>query len=454
MKFKKCKLIKIAPLIFILVFSLHAFSQSSQTKEVTLAELLKLTLENNQNIKKAKLEIENSKYKLIETRGFALPQINGSAGVNYNPLLQKSALPGEIVGQPGTTILVALGQNWNANAGLTFNQVLLDLNLFTGIKAASTSKDLFSISSELSKETIIEQVSTAFFSLMIQRQQVIALDTTISNTQKLLNILNTQMQNGLVKKIDYDRISVSLSNLESRKQQLLNSIILLENQLKFLAGLPIGEIIKFTEVDVDKIEPMFYDEKVTDFSFRTEMKLIKKQQEIVRLQYRMAKFEYVPTLSISANYFYQGLNNDFIFDKTNANWFQVSTIGLNLRLPIFDGGYRYGRIKQFETKLKSINEDISLTEKSIELGYRNALMQIQNNLLTLGAQEKNKNLAEEVYKSTIENYNNGLASLADLINAENGLNDAQNNYLTSLLNYKLSEIQLLKAKGELNKLTE
>lgn len=454
MKFENCKLMKIAPLIFALVFSIKGFSQSNEIKEVSLAELLKLTLENNQSVKKAKLDIENSRYKYIETRGFALPQINGTAGVNYNPLLQKSALPGEIIGQPGQTVLVALGQNWNASAGFTFNQVLLDMSLFTGLKAAATSKELFAISSQLTNENIIEQVSTAYYALMIQRQQVIALDTTISNTQKLLNILNSQFQSGLVKKIDFDRISVSLSNLNSRKQQLLNSIILLENQLKFLAGLPISSNIEFSDIDVRKIEPLQVVKQTTDFSYRTEIKLIKKQQELVNHQYKMTKYEYAPTLSLSANYFYQGLNNDFIFDKTNANWFQVSTIGLNLRVPIFDGAYRYARIKQFETRLKSINEDISLTEQSVELGYRNALMQIENNLLTLSSQEKNKNLAEEVYKSTIENYNNGLASLADLINAENGLNDAQNNYLTSLMNYKLSEIQLLKATGELKKLTE
>lgn len=441
-------------LLIAVLFTLNSTAQTSGIKSVSLSELLKLTLANNQNIKKAKLDIENSRYRYIEGLAVTLPQINGSAGINYNPLLQQSALPGEIIGQPGKTVLIALGQDWNANVGLTFNQVLLDMSLFTGLKAAATSQELFKISSQLTNENIIEQVSTTYYALMIQRQQVIALDSTIHSTQKLLSILQSQLQSGLVKKIDFDRISVSLSNLNSRKQQLQNSTIVLENQLKFLAGLPISSNINFTDIDVSKNEPISEVLQITDFSFKTEIKLVNKQKELMNHQYKMTKFELSPTLSLSANYYYQGLNNDFIFSKTNANWFQVSTIGLSLRVPIFDGGYRYARIKQLETKLLSISEDVSLAEQSVELGYINAKTQIQNNLLTLGSQEKNKNLAEEVYKSTIENYNNGLASLADLVNAENGLNDAQNNYLTSLLNYKLSEIQLLKATGELNKLTE
>lgn len=454
MKFQNFKLINFVLLVFISVFAINGYSQSAEIKELSLASLLKLTLENNQVIKKANLDVENSRYKYMEGRAMLLPQINGSAGMNYNPLLQQSALPGEILGQPGTTVLVALGQNWNANVGLTFNQVLLDLSLFSGIKAASTSQDLFALNSELTDENIIEQVSTVYYSLMIQRQQVIALDSTIENTQKLQSILQTQLQNGLVKKIDSDRISVSLSNLNSRKQQLINSIHIIENQLKFLAGLPVNSEIQFSNAELTKIEVLKESTTTNDFSFRTEMKLLQKQQEIMATQYKMTKFEFAPTLSLSANYFYQGLNNDFIFDRTNANWFQVSTIGLNLRVPIFDGGYRYARVKQFEVKQKLLNEDISLTAQSLEMAHKNALSQIQNSLLTLGSQEMNKNLAEDVYKSTIENYNNGLASLSDLINAENGLNDANNNYLTSLLNYKLAEIQLLKASGELKTLTE
>ena len=47
------------------------------------------------------------------------------------------------------------------------------------------------------------------------------------------------------------------------------------------------------------------------------------------------------------------------------------------------------------------------------------------------------------------NYKNGLASLTDLLDAENSYADAQNNYTNALIDYKLAEVQLVKAKGEL-----
>ena len=67
--------------------------------------------------------VENSEYQMDEVRSRALPQISGSAGLTYNALLQKSALP-NIFGpnpNPEQTILIPFGQKWNANAGVSFS---------------------------------------------------------------------------------------------------------------------------------------------------------------------------------------------------------------------------------------------------------------------------------------------------------------------------------------------
>ncbi|MGV3546926.1 MAG: TolC family protein, partial [Pedobacter sp.] len=70
------------------------------------------------------------------------------------------------------------------------------------------------------------------------------------------------------------------------------------------------------------------------------------------------------------------------------------------------------------------------------------------------AQKKNADLAREIYVSTQNNYNNGLASLTDLLDTENSLTQAQNSYTQALLNYKIAEIQLIKSKGEITTLAK
>ena len=85
----------------------------------------------------------------------------------------------------------------------------------------------------------------------------------------------------------------------------------------------------------------------------------------------------------------------------------------------------------------------------MDLAYENACSQLTNNLLTIDSQKENVKLAEEVLLNTQNNYQQGLASLTDLLEAERSLSDAKNNYTTALLDYKLAEIELLKSQGKL-----
>src|SRR6476469_3330514 len=107
--------------LVLLLITVVAFNttRAQQPVTLTLKDALKFALEASQNARKAKLDVENSQYKIDEVRAKALPQVSGSGGLNYNPILQKSALPGDFFGQPGKTVLVAFGQKWNANAGVS-----------------------------------------------------------------------------------------------------------------------------------------------------------------------------------------------------------------------------------------------------------------------------------------------------------------------------------------------
>jgi outer membrane protein TolC len=88
------------------------------------------------------------------------------------------------------------------------------------------------------------------------------------------------------------------------------------------------------------------------------------------------------------------------------------------------------------------------------MAYENAKIQLRNSMNTINSQKKNAELADEIYKSTQNNYNNGLASLTDLLDTENALTSAQNSYTQALLNYKIAEIQLIKSNGNIKSLLQ
>lgn len=439
-----------------LLWGISSSLQAQTTEPLHLNDAVKYALEANQNARKAKLDIENGQYQIDEVKARALPQITGNAGLTYNAILPLSALPGELAGQPGTTLFVAFGQKWNSNFGLSVTQTLFDNSVFVGLKAAKTTAEFYRINSQLTEEQIIEQVATTYYQVLVQRQQMSVLDSTIRNTQRMQDVLEQLYKSGLAKKIDVDRNKVNVINLKSRKQQLTNGESLLVNQLKFYMGMPIQESVYIPDEPLDKIKPQAVPkDEVAEVSGRTEMKVLATQQKLLSYQKESVKSTGLPTLSFNGNYAYSGLGNKFPYFKglgSGVNWFDVASLGLNLKVPIFTGGSTKAKVKQADIALRKLNEDISSTRLALNLAFENAKTQINNSIITLNTQKENVELARQVYENTTNNYQNGLATLTDLLNAENSLTDAQNNYSSALLSYKVAEIQLIKAQGNLRSL--
>jgi outer membrane protein TolC len=433
-------------------------AQAQQPVQLNLKDALNYALKANQNARKARLDVENSEYQIEEVRAQALPQINGTAGVTHNPILQLSALP-NIFGpnpNPNETILIAFGQKWNANAGVSLSQNLFNKSVLTGLKAAKTTQQFYQLNSQLTDEQIIEQVATNYYQVLVQRQQVGVIDSTIQNAVRIQNVLQGQYNNGLAKKIDVDRVAVNISNLRSQRQQLLNSVSLMENQLKFYMGMPIQTPIVIPDAQLAAIQPT--PVPVTDsidITARTEFRILEKQEDLLRFQKEAYKAEYFPSLSLGSSYSYQGMGNRMPLGKgknDGVNWFDAASVSLNLRIPIFNGFATRSRIKQADVSIRKLNEDKANTSLALNLAYENAKTQINNSVITLQAQKENVALAQQVFSNTRNNYNQGLASLTDLLNAETAVTEAQNNYSAALLNYRIAEIQLVKSQGQLKSL--
>ncbi len=443
-------------LLLLLFVLASGFLYAQQPVQLNLKDALNYALKANQNARKARLDVDNSEYKIDEVRSRALPQINGTSSMTYNPLLQKSALPNIFGGNPNETILVAFGQKWGANAGISLSQALFDKSVLTGLDAAKATREFYKLSAQLTEEQVLEQVATNYYQVLVQRQKIGVLDSTIRNSQRVQHILEGQYKNGLAKKIDIDRVAVNISNLESQQQQLVNGVTLLENQLKFYMGMPINTPIHIPDAEISAIQPQavaIHDS--INPEERTEMRLLKQQEDLLNYQKESIKSEYYPSLSLSGSYSYQGMGNSMPLFKGQTqgiNWFNASSVSLNLRVPIFNGGATKSRIRQTETSIKKLNEDMANTSLALNLAYENARTQINNSIITLNAQKKNVQLAREVFNNTQNNYNNGLASLTDLLNAETSMTEANNNYSSALLNYRVAEIQLIKSKGQLKSL--
>jgi outer membrane protein len=386
-------------------------------------------------------------------RSRALPQITGNGNLTYNPILQTSVIDGGSFGQPGTSIQATFGQKWTSGAGVSLTQALFDQAVFTGLRAARTTREFYQINDQLTEEQVIERVANSYYGVYVQRERLTLLDSNYVNTTKVRDIVKGQFDNGLAKRIDLDRIIVKMSNISTERQQIKNQIQLQENALKFYMGMPIESQIEIPREEFE-VTPAALTE-MPNVENRTEYLLLRKQEELLGFKKKSIEAEYYPTLSLSAGYNYIGQGPEMpLFAKPSSGvyWSDYSGIGLNLKVPIFTGFGTRSRVRQADVSIRTLQEDIKDTKLSLDLDYKNAMTQIENNLVTIENQKENMRLASEILSNIKNNYLQGLASLTDLLDAENASIEAQNNYTRAILDYKIAEIALIKSKGELKTL--
>ena len=432
---------------------LFAFSitelQAQET--VTLKQAIEYALQNKADAQNAQLDIRNADYQIMEAKAGALPKINGVANITYNPILQTTALDaGAFSGGPSNIQLITLGQKWNAGAGVQLSQALFNQQVFIGLKAAKSTKEFYQLNAELTEEQIIERVSNAYFQVFTIQQKKETLENSYASTEKARNIIKSLFDNGLAKKIDLDRTNVNLTNINTILKQQQNAINQAENALKFYMGMPIENKIELVKADME-ITPHLLDETVRTDE-RSEIKILNKQRELLQYNKKAVEAAYYPTVNLNANYSWQGLGDKFPLtngEKNGVYWADYSAITLGVNIPIFNGFATKARVEMAQIELDKLDVSIKDTKLGLDLSYQNAKSQIENSLLALENQKANVSLAETVTSNTKHNYQYGLATLTELLEAENALVEAKNNYSNAILEYKIAEIQYYKAKGEL-----
>jgi len=439
-------------LIFSLVFaSSFLFAQE---RVLTLPEAIEYALQHKADAEKARLDIRKGEAEIAEVKSNAYPNITVNSSTTYNPLVQESLLPGEIFGAPGQQIKVAFGQKWTSSNMVQLTQNIFNQQVFVGLKAARSTQEFYIINAQLTKEQIIEKVANAYFQVYQAEQMLNNAQSNLKITNETLKIIKGLFDAGLSRKIDYDRVVVARNNILSSQKQLQNAVELSENALKFMIGMPIAEDISLPE---QTFEPSFLADRSADFAARTEVKLLNKQIELLNWKKKASEAEYYPTVALSANYGFLGQGEKFpLFygEKNGVFWSDLASIGLNIRIPVFNGFATKARVELNSIEIEKAQADLRETTLGLDLAYHNAIAQLENNETTIGMQEENVKLAEEVLSNTRSNYQYGLATLNDILDAERDLTEAKNNLTRAQLDYKLAEIDLLKSQGKLRTLSE
>lgn len=436
----------------LLSFSLSLLAQ----QPIDLKTAMKYSVEHHASVQKAKIDIAKGEELVRESLSSGLPQFSLGTNIINNLAIQTSFVPAEFFGgQAGEFAKVQFGTNWNASAGIQLNQKLFDKTWLLGLRASREVTDFYKLVLDKSKDQVVADVAKLYYQIQLSRTQRGILDANIRQIKGLLTVTQKQYDNGFGKKIDVDRLRVQQSNLETQIVNLDLQIKQAEQSLKFAMAMPLETEIVLT----DTISETMFEEVNTaiaqpGYTSKPDLLILKKQTELYQLDVERWKAGYFPTLSFFGTYNYQWQGNN-LSEITNGNfWTDFSQVGLQINVPLFDGFFKKSKMQTAQLNIQQTGQDYSLAKLGLQLNHEAAVTSLAVNRNTLKSITETRKVAEEVYRVSQSRYREGLAPITELLDAETSLRQTQSNYITTLAQIKLAEIEILSANGLLLRMIE
>ena len=444
----------IISIVIILLGFQAGFAQESKTTGLSLQQCVQMAVKKNINVRTARIDDEKSRIKKGEAIAALLPKVNFNSSVTDNVALPTTVIPGSFLGQPGTMIPMQMGSHYSASAALSISQVLYNQTAITAVKLLKKYNDVSGLTVEKAGEDIAFEVAKLYALGQTTAEQRKLIDKNIANTERLRDITKITVDNGIGKQVDLDRVNVNLENLYTQQSNTQAAQEQQLNMIKYMLDLPLDQNILLTdtaEMQLLKSVPSIQ----TDFSNHVTIRLLESQKEISLLNKKVITNGYLPTLSLSGQAAYQGMQDKFgtYFKNVSENkWYPNANFTVTLAVPVFDGFEKRSKARQANLDIQKTQITLEDTKESFSMNYKIALNDYQNNKSTVRRQKQNLELAEKVYQETTLKYREGMAAMSSLLQDDMSLSTAQGGYLTALYNFKEAELKIMSLNGEIKNL--
>ena len=423
-----------------------AKAQTEQTTQntltLTLDKALEIALDENPTIKVAAEEIALKKVASKEAWQSLLPEasLNGSLDHTIKAAEMKLNDMSFKMGQDGTN---------TANAGLSINLPLFAPAVYRAMSMTKTDIELAVENSRASELDLINQVTKAYYQLMLAQDSYEVLQGSYKLAEDNFNVVNAKYQQGAVSEFDKISAEVQMRSIKPNVISAVNAVTLAKLQLKVLMGITADVDIK-TDDNLTNYESMLFANqlKEEDMSLEnnTTMKQFELNMKLLEKNVKSLKTNFMPTLSMSFSYQYQSLYNPNInfFDYT---WSNSSSLMFNLSIPLYRAS-NFTKVKSARIQMRQLDWNRIDTERKLNMqvvSYRNNMTASSEQVVS---NKENVMQAEKAVQIAGKRYEVGKGTVLELNSSQVSLTQAQLTYNQSIYDYLVAKADLDQVLGK------
>jgi outer membrane protein len=430
----------------------YAQTQPANVHAFSARQAIDYAHEHNVQVKNALLDLQIQQQTNKGITAGALPTISGTAGTTDYFQTPVTLIPGGLFpgSTPGTYTAVSFQPQYIATGTVQLTQTLFDGQVFIGLQARKASIDYYQKAIDITDENIRVNIYKVYYQLVVSKTQMRLIDSNISRAQKLLNDVSLMYQNGFQEKLDVDKSTVQLANLQTQKLTTQSSIDNGYFGLKYLMGMPIKDSLILTDnFTEDDLKNGILNDSAYSYDDRNDYQSLLLNKKLNEYNVKRYKYSYYPTASLTGAFQKSAYNNVYNFFSKDGTWYSTSYAGININVPIFSGFSKDANVKKARLQLLQTQNQIDYLKISIDNDVAQSRNKFRASILTIDFQKKNMALAESVYNQTKKKYESGLASNTDVTNAQTDFITAQTNFINALYDAVIAKIDYNKAIGKL-----
>lgn len=429
--------------ILIIIVSI-LFSLNMKALELSLEDCKNMALQSDELIRIAKNRITQSDLdKKIATTAY-LPKIDGSASGLY-------MTPDSKMGDA-----MELQMRGVYLAGFSLVQpIYAGGKIYTANKLARLGKDVAKEQLEATTMDVIANAEKSYWMYIAIRSKIEMLDAYIIQLDSILSYTRSAYELGLTTRLSVSRVETKMSELQYNLHQAKSGEELCRLSLCRIIGVDEEETI----IPLDKIELAPENNLVfSGIESRPELHLSMMNVEAKKYEISMVRSDFLPSLGLQLgwNAFgnlkmknYMMLDNGTIFPYTQSVSYKGFVGAVSLSVPIFHWGEGFRKVRKAKVELENAELELEQNKKLMALQAKQAYSNYMDGFILIDSAEKAFSEAEMNLKMMKEQYESGLMTLTDLLEAQSQWQSSYSNLIEAKTQLKINEIDYLRSVGQL-----
>ena len=411
----------------------------AQTPVMNLKQVYEAALEQDATIRASRAATDAGRERLPQARAGLLPQISASAGRSNNNL--DTTAP-NLLGTPITTNNIYFSDNKN----LQLRQPLVNMQRWQQFQQAKSLVEEAEANLDRELQNLVVRVAGAYFETLMADEQLDLILAQKKTYTALVDAAQKGLAAGSGTRTDIDDAQSRLDMAKAQELEARQNQDLTRRQLQLLINQPVGKIARLNvgALKLNGPEPAnleAWTQKAEAAS--PEIKALQARLAAAQREVSKAQAGHLPTLDAVAQWSNSGSEN---ITRINSRY-ENKTLGLQLNIPLYSGGYVNSTIRQAVAEQTRAEETLEALRRDLGVRVHKEYRGVSEGVMRVRALEQAVRSAEQMMKSTEMSLKAGSRTQLDVLNAQQQFTLALRDLAQARYVYLISKVRLASLVG-------